>query len=75
MPDVHARPPVPEALVIFANPVLGTDSHSSTEIYIAAYLWGDIHTAGMLCTEIETFAWREEDEWPTPKDPRLDEAK
>jgi hypothetical protein len=59
MPDVHARPPVPEALVIFSNPIPGTDSHSDTRVYTAAYLWGDILTTGIPCTEIETFAWRE----------------
>jgi hypothetical protein len=60
MPDVHARSPVPEALVVFAKPIPGIDAiNEDVIIHTAALLWGSAYTLGIECLSIETMGWRD----------------
>ena len=59
MPAINPEPPVPEALVVFARPVQGTDAQTGGPIHTAAYLWGDVTIDGARCLELETFGWRD----------------
>jgi hypothetical protein len=59
MPDVHPRPTVPRALVVFAMPMLGHDARSGAPIHAAAYLWGPVTVLDMDCVEIEALGWRD----------------
>jgi hypothetical protein len=59
MPDIVPEPPVPEALVVFARPIMGTDSVDDRPIFTVAFLWGDVVIEDINCLGIETFGWRD----------------
>ena len=60
IPDCLPQPPVPDAFVMFAKSIPGTDADTGGEIFTSAFLWGTI-TMWQLgpCIAFESYAWRD----------------
>jgi hypothetical protein len=60
IPDCTPQPPVPDAFVMFAKSVPGTDADTGGQIYTSAFLWGTINMFRIgPCIALETYAWRD----------------
>lgn len=60
IPDCTPQPPVPDAFVMFAKSVPGTDAENGDTIYTSAMLWGTatLYRIGAVIA-CETYAWRD----------------
>jgi hypothetical protein len=60
IPDCLPQPPVPEAFVMFAKSVPGTDAETGDTIFTSAFLWGTVNMFRIgPCIAAETYAWRD----------------
>ena len=60
IPDCLPQPPVPDAFVMFAKSIPGTDATTGSEIFTSAFLWGTVNLARLgPCVAAETYAWRD----------------
>ena len=60
IPDCLPQPPVPDALVMFAQSIPGTDAETGDEIFTSALLWSTINLYRVgPCISAETYAWRD----------------
>lgn len=60
IPDTVPQPPVPDAFVMFAKSVPGTDADTGNTIFTSAFLWGTINMYRIgPCIAAETYAWRD----------------
>lgn len=60
IPDSLPQPPVPDALVMFARSIPGTDATTGDTIFTSAFLWGTVNLARLgPCIASETYAWRD----------------
>ena len=61
IPDCLPQPsPVPDAFVMFAKSVPGTDAETGDTIYTSGILWGTINMFRMgPCIASETYSWRD----------------
>jgi hypothetical protein len=60
IPDCLPQAPVPDAFVMFAKPIPGTDAETGDTIFTSAILWGTINMYRIgPCIAAETYAWRD----------------
>jgi hypothetical protein len=60
IPDTLPQPPVPDAFVMFAKSVPGTDAENGNEIFTTGFLWGTMtmYSVGP-CIAAESYSWRD----------------
>jgi hypothetical protein len=60
IPDTLPQPPMPDAFVMFAKSIPGTDAETGDMIYTSAFLWGTITMFNVgKCVALESYAWRD----------------